>query len=476
MSSFTTNKNLEKPNNGSYVDSWNVPLNADMNVIDAAFGSVTNLNATGGNATLSGNVSSNVTYINMALNVTGAMTANVVYTIPNTVGGMWIVRNATTDSVGGPWTITMASGGGGSNVTVLRGKASMIWSDGTNIRNVDENVSSIGTVTSVDVVGGATGLTTTGGPITTSGNITIGGVLNVASGGTNLTAFGTGVSGALSANATGSGAMVLQTNATITNSTITNATLTTPTLSNATATNATLITPILGTPTSGNLVNTTGLPIANTTGTLTVSRGGTGLTTLTANNLIVGAGTSNVTFLAPGTNGNVVTSDGTAWVSSAPNVGAWVKIAVTTVSASVAQVDFANLSSYLSLRVTFNNIRPQTDGAVFNARLSSDNGATFLTTNYTGGSNDYLEITGDGVGNSATDGGAAGTLEINNFNIAQKTTASASFVYFDDFGAFKDTNRGLAHTTQTAMSAVRFRFSSGNVTAGTILVEGWVGT
>lgn len=215
MSSFTTNKNLEKPNNGEYVDSWNVPLNADMNVLDAALGSVTNLNATAGNATLSNSVSSNVTYINMALNVTGAMTANVVYTIPNTVGGMWIVRNATTDSVGGPWTVTIASGGGGSNVTVLRGKASMIWSDGTNIRNVDENVASIGTVTSVDVVGGTTGLTTTGGPITTSGNITLGGILNVANGGTGSnTATGTG-SVVLSNGATANMAALTTTNLTV---------------------------------------------------------------------------------------------------------------------------------------------------------------------------------------------------------------------------------------------------------------------
>jgi len=44
-----------------------------------------------------------------------------------------------------------------------------------------------GTVTSVDVVGGTTGLTTTGGPVTTSGTITIGGTLNVANGGTGAT-------------------------------------------------------------------------------------------------------------------------------------------------------------------------------------------------------------------------------------------------------------------------------------------------
>ena len=44
-----------------------------------------------------------------------------------------------------------------------------------------------GTVTSVNVSGGATGLTTTGGPITTAGEITIGGALNIANGGTGQT-------------------------------------------------------------------------------------------------------------------------------------------------------------------------------------------------------------------------------------------------------------------------------------------------
>lgn len=41
-----------------------------------------------------------------------------------------------------------------------------------------------GTVTSVDVSGGTTGLSTSGGPITTSGTITLGGTLALANGGT----------------------------------------------------------------------------------------------------------------------------------------------------------------------------------------------------------------------------------------------------------------------------------------------------
>jgi hypothetical protein len=49
---------------------------------------------------------------------------------------------------------------------------------------------------------------------------------------------------------------------------------------------------------------------------LNVPSGGTGLTTLTANNVILGNGASSPTFVAPGTTGNVLTSNGTTWVSS----------------------------------------------------------------------------------------------------------------------------------------------------------------
>jgi len=51
---------------------------------------------------------------------------------------------------------------------------------------------------------------------------------------------------------------------------------------------------------------------------LAVSGGGTGLSTLTANNVILGNGTSSPAFVAPSTTGNVLTSNGTTWVSSAP--------------------------------------------------------------------------------------------------------------------------------------------------------------
>jgi len=57
------------------------------------------------------------------------------------------------------------------------------------------------------------------------------------------------------------------------------------------------------------------------TGTLPVANGGTGATSLTANNVLLGNGTSAVQVVAPGTSGNVLTSNGTTWQSVAGTQG-----------------------------------------------------------------------------------------------------------------------------------------------------------
>jgi hypothetical protein len=60
------------------------------------------------------------------------------------------------------------------------------------------------------------------------------------------------------------------------------------------------------------------------TSPVTVAQGGTGATTHTANNVLVGAGTSAVTNVAPSTSGNVLTSNGTVWASAAaPGLSGW---------------------------------------------------------------------------------------------------------------------------------------------------------
>jgi hypothetical protein len=63
-----------------------------------------------------------------------------------------------------------------------------------------------------------------------------------------------------------------------------------------------------------------GTNVVNALNGISVESGGTGLSTLTANNVIIGNGTSAVGFVAPGTSGNLLTSDGTTWTSATPVV------------------------------------------------------------------------------------------------------------------------------------------------------------
>lgn len=84
-------------------------------------------------------------------------------------------------------------------------------------------------------------------------------------------------------------------------------------------------------------------------GTLAVSNGGTSLTTLTANNVILGNGTSAPTFVAPGTTGNVLTSNGTTWTSVA---GATGDVTTNTVQTITGTKTFSGTSSTLAMVLT----------------------------------------------------------------------------------------------------------------------------
>jgi len=78
----------------------------------------------------------------------------------------------------------------------------------------------------------------------------------------------------------------------------------------------------------GSTVVTSSLTTVGTIGSgvwqgtvITPTYGGTGLSTLTANSVIIGNGTSTPLFVAPGSSANVLTSNGTNWISSAPASG-----------------------------------------------------------------------------------------------------------------------------------------------------------
>jgi hypothetical protein len=116
----------------------------------------------------------------------------------------YLVKNGTT----GGYAVTIKVTGQ-TGVSIPNGKTVWVYNNGTDV------------VTAVDHIP----------------SLTLGAALPIASGGTGITAFGTGVATALGQNVTGSGGIAL-------------------------ATSPTFVTPVLGTPTSGTLTNATGLPIS----------------------------------------------------------------------------------------------------------------------------------------------------------------------------------------------------------------------
>lgn len=68
-----------------------------------------------------------------------------------------------------------------------------------------------------------------------------------------------------------------------------------------------------------NRLNTTGQlnPASAFSAPMPVNQGGTSLSTLTVNGILIGNGTSALQFVLPSTSGNVLTSDGTNWTSAA---------------------------------------------------------------------------------------------------------------------------------------------------------------
>ena len=90
---------------------------------------------------------------------------------------------------------------------------------------------------------------------------------------------------------------------------------------------------------------------------LPVASGGTSLATLTANNVILGNGASAPTFVAPSTSGNVLTSNGTTWQSTAPATGGTVTSAsVVTANGFAGTVATATTTPAITLTTSITGV------------------------------------------------------------------------------------------------------------------------
>jgi hypothetical protein len=131
---------------------------------------------------------------------------------------------------------------------------------------------------------------------------------------------------------------------------------------------------------------------------LTVADGGTGASTITANSVILGNGTSALSgnLVAPSTSGNILTSNGTTWTSAAAPTG----ITATTGSAA-----------YYGARawVNFNGIGTVAIRGSQNVSSITDNSTGNYTVNFTTAMPDVNYVVSDSISGDV-DGGVSDAM------------------------------------------------------------------
>jgi hypothetical protein len=239
---------------------------------------------------------------NLRLNLTGTTggARSLILGSGCQIEKLYLINNTCADAI----TVKNTSGSG---IAVAAGKSMFVYNNGTNV--VEAITQFNGTIALASGVSGvlpiANGGTGTSSTTFTNLATNVTGTLPIANGGTGSasTTFvnaATNVTGTLPIANGGTGS----TSTTFVNA-ATNVTGTLPIANGGTGTTSTTFT---------NLTT-------NVTGTLPVANGGTGAATLTSNNVLLGAGTSAVTFVAPGSTGNVLTSNGSTWTSAAAGGG-----------------------------------------------------------------------------------------------------------------------------------------------------------
>lgn len=141
---------------------------------------------------------------------------------------------------------------------------------------------------------------------------------------------------------------------------------------------------------------------------LPVASGGTGSTTLTANNVLLGNGTSALQVVAPGANGNILYSNGTIWSSSTPSAASLLATSTIGVTVQGYDANTAKTNVVQSFSVAQRGtITALTDGATITPDFSAANNFSLTIggnrtlanpTNQTAGQSGAIVITQDATG------------------------------------------------------------------------------
>ena len=430
----TTNKSLNTPTNGQYVNTWDVPTNANFSIIDYGFGGSSTITVTGASGTVvltaptingsTGALTSIGQYANPILIFSGTLTANVTYQLPTGIGGTWSTYNASS----GAFTITVSSAGGGTSVVLPQGYTTTILCDGTNVRQSSTAASVLAT-SALRLLGSTTGYSGLQSPATGS-NVTWtlpasdgssgqylqtngAGVLSFQTVTSGVSSFQTSLSGLTPSTAT-LGAITLAGTLGAASGGTGATTLTGYVYGNGTSA-MTASTTIPGTAISGNISgNAAGL-----TSTLGVSAGGTGATTLTG--YLLGSGTSAITASAtiPGTaisgniSGNAANVTGTVAVSNggtgATTLTGYLLGSGTSAITASATIPGTAVSGNISGNAA--NITGTYGGTITSSQVTTALGYTPPQPTGTGASGTWgINITGNsGTATTATTATTAGT-------------------------------------------------------------------